>query len=56
LTRQVGPRLVGAVFAEQYDEWAEQRRHMGLELIQKSDAVIDDSCPKEMMLTAARVG
>ena len=29
-------RLVGAVLAEQHDEWAESRRYLGLDALQKS--------------------
>jgi|tagenome__1003787_1003787.scaffolds.fasta_scaffold20729512_1 putative transposase len=32
-------RLVGAVLAEQHDEWTESRRYLGLDLIQQSLAV-----------------
>ena len=32
-------RLVGAVLAEQHDEWAEGRRYLGLDVLTKSQAV-----------------
>ena len=34
-------RLVGAVLAEQTDEWTEQRRYMGLELLAKARLTLD---------------
>lgn len=34
-------RLVGAVLAEQHDEWAESKRYLGLEILSKSRAVND---------------
>jgi putative transposase len=34
-------RLVGAVLADQYDEWAEVRRYLGLDILARSQAVLD---------------
>jgi len=38
-------RLVGAVLAEQHDEWIESRRYLGLDVLSKSRA--DHSSPPE---------
>ena len=33
-------RLVGAVMAEQHDEWIEQRRYLGLDLLKQCQATV----------------
>ena len=38
-------RLVGAVLAEQHDEWAESRRYLGPDVLSKSRA--DQNSPTE---------
>jgi putative transposase len=43
--------LVGAVLAEQHDEWAESRRYLGLDVLSKSRA--DHSTPTEPEATPA---
>lgn len=40
--REASIRLVGAVLTEQHDEWAEQRRYLGLEALKKARAVLAD--------------
>ncbi|KZS64085.1 hypothetical protein A4G27_11305 [Mycobacterium kansasii] len=44
-------RLVGAVLAEQHDEWAESRRFLGLEILSKS-RVTTDTPPEQEATTA----
>jgi transposase-like protein len=40
-------RLVGAVLAEQTDEWTEQRRYMGLEILTKARFTLVDGQPTD---------
>ena len=40
-------RLVGAVLAEQHDEWAESRRYLGLDVLSKSQAVNNTATEQE---------
>jgi len=44
-------RLVGAVLAEQHDEWAESRRYLGLDVLSKSRTTNDE--PTEQEVTPA---
>jgi transposase-like protein len=47
-------RLVGAVLAEQHDEWTEMRRYIGLEVLRQSRlTVIDGDAPSKEVLPAA---
>ena len=45
-------RLVGAVLAEQHDEWTEMRRYIGLDILAKSRATIIANPAEEVTLTA----
>ena len=39
-------RLVGAVLAEQHDEWTEGRRYLGLDVLARSRITICDPAPE----------
>ena len=48
-------RLVGAVLAEQHDEWAEQRRYLGIDVLTRAHAVqeaADQPDPTEVTATS----
>ena len=46
-------RLVGAVLAEQHDEWTEMRRYIGLDILARSRAAgTTANPPEEVALTA----
>ncbi len=46
-------RLVGAVLAEQHDEWTEMRRYIGLDILAKSRiTATTPSTTEEVTLTA----
>ena len=46
-------RLVGAVLAEQHDEWIEGRRYLGLDVLNRSRATLTTPTEQESGATAA---
>jgi transposase-like protein len=49
-------RLIGAVLAEQHDEWTEGRRYLGLDVLARSRITLvqpTDTDPEEVMTPAA---
>ncbi len=53
-TSRTGCWSVGAVLAEQHDEWTEMRRYIGLDILAKSRLAVDaeNTQPEEVTLTA----
>ena len=52
-SREALIRLVGAVLAEQHDEWTEMRRYIGLDILAKSRLATTGATPaEEVTLTA----
>ncbi|MDN5769140.1 MAG: transposase, partial [Humibacillus sp.] len=45
--REAVIRLVGAVLAEQHDEWAEQRRYLSLDALKNAREVLTTRTPED---------
>jgi transposase-like protein len=48
-------RLVGAVLAEQHDEWTEMRRYIGLDVLAKSRLTLIDTGPEAQEVTMTAI-
>jgi putative transposase len=46
--REAITRLIGAVLAEQHDEWTEQRRYLGLDVLARCRLVLNPTQPQEV--------
>ena len=51
--RQAIIRLVGAVLAEQHDEWIEGRRYLGLDVLTRSRGITEPTDTEEIQTPAA---